>query len=179
MVKLKIDHGNWVSLISQRRIVMTIWENSNQKIILLLIERATERFLEAYLIVNWTDRAQVMIRQEQASIDVAHNILMLPWRENMQEKLIKIEASRWVKMNMIRISKQLGMKSGETEDKLLKLLLRIDSAKPKESISSPLRITSPRKKCERVKKMLEFGIGFGSELSKRGRSREKEASSIA
>lgn len=61
------------------------------------------------------DGAQVMMMQEeQASIDEAQNVLMLPWYENIQEKLIKLEASRWVKMNMVRISKQLGIKSGET-----------------------------------------------------------------
>lgn len=44
----------------------------------------------------------------------------------MKERLNQIEPSRWVKRNMVRISKQLSVNSTETEERLLDLLLRIE-----------------------------------------------------
>ncbi|PHU22305.1 hypothetical protein BC332_07412 [Capsicum chinense] len=63
--------------------------------------------------------------EDHNMVDAVENILMLPGENilNLQEKLNQSEASNWVKRNMIKISKQLGIKLVDVEDKLMELLL--------------------------------------------------------
>lgn len=101
--------------------------------------------------------------EEEMAFEPAPEFLMLPWYEgenfSMQERLNQLEISAWVERNMIKISKQLGVKSIETEERLLDLLLRIEDGRPKKSVSSSEhRNPSPGKKYERGRKLLEFGV---------------------
>lgn len=70
----------------------------------------------------------------------------------------------------MKISKQLGVKSTETEERLLELLLRIDNGRPKKFASSVNihRTISPGKKCEGEKKLSEFGVKFKGKSSSGG-----------
>ncbi|XP_070054291.1 uncharacterized protein [Nicotiana tomentosiformis] len=111
--------------------------------------------------------------EEEMAFEPAPEFLMLPWYEgenfSMQERLNQLEISAWVERNMIKISKQLGVKSIETEERLLDLLLRIEDGRPKKSVSSSEhRNPSPGKKYERGRKLLEFGVKYTGESSSSG-----------
>lgn len=77
---------------------------------------------------------------------------------------------------MAKISKQLGIKSDEIGDRLLELLRRIESSRPKKpSTSSSVSSTSPSEKCEREPKLLEFGMGFQRGAHNGGRDKGRRA----
>lgn len=83
---------------------------------------------------------------------------MIPWYDganpSMQERINQIEASRWVKRNMAKISKKLGVNSYETKDTFLDLLMQIENGRPnKPTYSYENQIISPGKKYEREKKV--------------------------
>lgn len=128
-------------------------------------------------LLNYEERLEV---EEEAEVDEAQDILMLPWYENqalnIKQKLMQLQASVWVKRNMTKISKQLGIKTEDIGEKLMELLMRIDSERPKKSSSSAsVSTVSPSKKCERELKLLEFGVGFGGDTSKGGRGKGRRA----
>lgn len=95
----------------------------------------------------------------------------------MQERLNQMEVSNWLKRHMMNISKQLGIKCVEEEDKLFDLLSHIENRRPKKLSPPSANSTTPSKRGEReLKALVAFRVGFKRESSNGGRNKDKRVS---
>lgn len=86
-------------------------------------------------VINFFDEDEIPYNEVENihAVDSPSQILMLPWYENgpcnIQERLNFIDASRWVKSNMLKLCRQLGVKADDQENDLRNLLMRIERSR--------------------------------------------------
>lgn len=129
-------------------------------------------------VINFFDEDEIPYNEVENihAVDSPSQILMLPWYENgpcnIQERLNFIDASRWVKSNMLKLCRQLGVKADDQENDLRNLLMRIERsrlARPKPQNKSP----SPHKRNQReIEGLKNFGVNYGDEPESRDRGRK-------